>query len=286
MMKLPEIAVNLLVFNQIPLSLALDSVREAGCSIVELAYTAGYATFDEYQAFAEKSASQIVRELQSRDLVCRSVAAHIDLGMDNAVDRFSRRLRFAQRVGASIIISNTSTIDKREVFSRNIVELSSVASKLGLIIALENPGDGQDNLLASGVAGARLIDELGLSNVLLNYDYSNAISYSKMDLPVVKDCEAAVPKSANLHLKDLRKDEGSGYWEFCAIGEGDHDYAVLLGQAKQLVNPPSMSLELPLHMRRRPDLLMEKKEEAVARRECIRVIKQSVGNINKMWQAV
>ena len=285
-MKLPELAVNLLVFNQIPLSLALDSVREAGCSVVELAYTAGYATFDEYQAFTDESASQIVQELEARGLVCRSIAAHIDLGMDNAVERFSRRLRFAQKIGASIVISNTSTVDKREEFLRNIVELSCIASELGLIIALENPGDGQDNLLESGTSGARLVDELGLANVLLNYDYSNAISYSKMDLPVVNDCESAVPRSANLHLKDLRRDEIAGCWDFCAIGEGDHDYAVLLKQVKQLEDPPSMSLELPLHMRRGSDLLMQKKDEALERRECIRVIEQSVENIEKIWQTV
>ncbi|MDX9939707.1 MAG: sugar phosphate isomerase/epimerase family protein [Sphaerochaetaceae bacterium] len=285
-MQLPEIAVNLLVFNQIPLAQALDAVRDAGCSVIELAYTAGYATFDEHYAFTEEAADRIVDELRLRCLTCRSVAAHIDLGEKDALERFTRRLKFAHRVGASIIISNTSTVDKREVFGKNIVELSKVAASLDLTIALENPGDGAGNLLDSGVGGARLVDGLSLSNVRLNYDYSNAISYAGMDLAVQEDCAAAVPRSVNLHLKDLKRDEAAGVWNFCAIGEGDHDYAVLLREVKRQDRPPYVSLELPLHMRRGPDLLMQRKETAMDREGCVQAIKQSVRNIARIWRTV
>lgn len=285
-MQLPEIAVNLLVFNQIPLSQALDAVRDAGCSVVELAYTAGYATFDEHQAFTDKAADRIVEALHQRDLTCRSVAAHIDLGEEHALEYFTRRLKFAHRVGASIVISNTSSVDKRDAFRKHIVELSRAAASLDLTIALENPGDGEGNLLESGVGGARLIDDLSLSNVRLNYDYSNAISYAGMDLAVHEDCARAVPRSVNLHLKDLKRDETAGVWNFCAIGEGDHDYAVLFREVKRQDHPPYLSLELPLHMRRGSDLLMQRKETAVDRSGCVQAIRQSMQNIERIWRTV
>jgi len=282
-MELPEIAVNLLVFQQISLPEALDSVVEAGCNVVELAYTAGYAEFDEHEAFTDEAADRILKELESRDLVCRSVAAHIDLGMEDAVERFQRRLAFAGNVGASILISNSSTVDRKDAFFEHIMVLSHMANGLGVCIGLENPGDGKGNLLGSGAAGAQLIDALGLPNVKLNYDFSNALSYSGMRLHAKEDCALAVPRSVNLHLKDFKRSEGSDKWDFCAIGEGEHDYATLIAQVKRLDNPPSMSLELPLHMRRKPNFLMERREDAIARKVGVQAIEQSIRNIEKLW---
>jgi len=241
-MELPEIAVNLLVFQQISLPEALDSVVEAGCNVVELAYTAGYAEFDEHEAFTDEAADRILKELESRDLVCRSVAAHIDLGMEDAVERFQRRLAFAGNVGASILISNSSTVDRKDAFFEHIMVLSHMAN-----------------------------------------GFSNAISYSGMRLHSKEDCALAVPRSVNLHLKDLKRSEGSDKWDFCAIGEGEHDYATLIAQVKRLDNPPSMSLELPLHMRRKPNFLMERREDAIARKVGIQAIEQSIRNIERLW---
>lgn len=285
-MKLPEIAVNLLVFNTVSLNDALDAVGRTDSRLVELAYTSGYAVFDEASAFTQE-ASDVIREaLGIRGLGCRSVAAHMDLGMEDSIDRFRQRLLFAHRVGATIVISNTSTIDRRPRFEHNIIELSHIASDLGMAIGLENPGDGRGNLLSNGVAGAKLISSLGLANVGLNYDFSNAISYAGMKLDVELDCTSAVEKSINLHLKDLKRQESGLGWDFCPIGEGDHDYVVLFKHVKKHGVSIPMSLELPLHMQRGPDLLMKPSERPLDRDECIEAIQQSIQNINRLWETV
>ncbi len=285
-MKSPDIAVNLLVFNKASLNDALDAVGKTDSRLVELAYTSGYAVFDETIAFTEKSADAIREALQERGLGCRSIAAHMDLGMEDSIDRFHRRLQFAYWVGATIVISNASTIDRRQQFEHNINELSRIAADLGIGIGLENPGDGSGNLLSNGVAGAELISSLGLANVGLNYDYSNAISYSAMTLDEELDCARAVEKSINLHLKDLKKQKGALVWDFCSIGEGDHDYSILFRHMKKWGGAIPMSLELPLHMQRGSDLLMRPKKRPLEQDECVQAIRQSMQNINRLWGAV
>lgn len=284
-MQANDIAVNLLVFQNMPFYEALDHVVEAQCSIVELAYTAGYAIFDEYEAFTEKSAIKIGALLEQKGLSCRSVAAHMDLGSEDAIERFVARLQFSSQVGASIVITNTSTIDKKKQFVHNLRILSEKAEQLGLIIALENPGDGKNNLFPNGETGALLIKELGLQNVRLNYDFSNSLSYSALQLDSEKDCVCAVPMSANLHLKDMKRwENATGHgWDFCAIGEGDHDYPLLIEIVKKTNKKLPMSLELPLHMQRGPDFLMHKCHKTRNKEYLITAIRQSIDNILKIW---
>lgn len=287
-MHASDIAVNLLVFRDTPVSQALDQVVESGCSIVELAYTSGYAVFDEKEAFTQQSAKTIRALLEKRDLTCRSVAAHMDLGSENAIERFSARLNFSFQVGATIVITNTSTVDKKAKFIQNLAKLSDEATQLGIIIALENPGDGKNNLFPNGEVGAALIKEIGLPNVRLNYDYSNALSYSAMMLDAAKDCAHAIPMSANLHVKDMKKweKETSYGWDFCAIGAGDHDYDLLFKVVKETKREIPLSLELPLHMQRGADFLMRKREKLRNREYVISAIRQSVENVMRIWERV
>lgn len=287
-MQANDIAVNLLVFHDEPFSQALNLVVEAQCSIVELAYTSGYAVFDEKEAFTERSAKNISLLLEKRNLSCRSVAAHMDIGSEDAVERFSARLRFSSQVGASIVITNTSTVDRKTEFIHNLRILSDKAGEFGITIALENPGDGKNNLFPNGEVGAALIKELGLPNVRLNYDYSNAMSYSALKLDAERDCSRAIPMSANLHLKDMKRWESGTVhgWDFCAIGAGDHDYDLLLKFAKKTNKQLPMSLELPLHMQRGADFLMHKRNEVHSEEYLISAIRQSVENILRIWELV
>jgi sugar phosphate isomerase/epimerase len=287
-MQESDIAVNLLVFKDAPLSKALNQVVESGLSIVELAYTSGYAVFDENEAFTTQSAKNIRKRLQERGIVCRSVAAHIDLGSLQAIERFSARLRFASEVGANIVITNTSTKDHRSEFVENLETLSDLARQLGLIIALENPGDGENNIFPNGEAGAAFIQELGNPYIRLNYDYSNALSYSAMELDPHKDCHHAIPYCASLHLKDMKRvvTSTSHRWDFCAIGDGDHDYKVLLSAVKESRKDIPLSLELPLHMYRTPDFLMHRREVIRSDEYNKLAIRQSVRNVMKLWNDV
>ena len=287
-MQQTDIAVNLLVFKDAPLSKTLNQVIESGLSIVELAYTSGYAVFDENEAFTTQSAKNIRKQLQERGIVCRSVAAHIDLGSPQAVEHFSARLRFASEVGASIVITNTSTKDHRLEFVKNLEVLSHLAKQLGLIIALENPGDGENNIFFNGEAGAAFIQELRNTHIRLNYDFSNALSYSAMKLDPYKDCSHAIPYCSSLHLKDMKRvvTSTSHRWDFCAIGDGDHDYNVLLKAVKESKKDIPLSLELPLHMYRTPDFLMHRSEVIRSDEYIMLAIRQSVRNVMKIWNDV
>jgi sugar phosphate isomerase/epimerase len=107
-----------------------------------------------------------------------------------------------------------------------------------------------------------------------------------MKLDIELDCASAVEKSVNLHLKDLKSQESGLGWDFCPIGEGDHDYVVLFKHVKKHGVPIPMSLELPLHMQRGPDLLMKPRTHLLDREECIEAIQQSIQNINRLWETV
>jgi sugar phosphate isomerase/epimerase len=150
---------------------------------------------------------------------------------------------FAKGIGAGMILTNASHESREQAFFRNIETLAAHAEDLDLTIALENPGDGQDQLLGTGIDGVAVLEKLGSDRIKLNYDFSNVFTYSQTTKRPEQELESVLPYVRHLHLKNVKPSAGG--WAVCGLDEGAIDYQRLFRQCPALSNIP-MSLELPL----------------------------------------
>ncbi len=275
-----DIAVNTLIYRSMTPERMLGCISEAGAAWVEFAFTDNYSNFVEEDVFTLKEARRLSRLLADSGLRSYAIAAHTDLGADDVVDRFKRRMEFTARLGARMIITNASTLGRRKEFLLNVQELSVFAEKLELVIALENPGDGEGNLIPTGKEGALLMREIDSPYIGLNYDYCNAFSYTKTMLDPDDDVPEALRVAAHLHLKDMAESEEG--WKFCAVGDGVVDYSILFNQLKDIPRPIPMSLELPLHMKRGADYRMSRLAVPPDEGQVISSIRRSLSNISRL----
>jgi sugar phosphate isomerase/epimerase len=61
------------------------------------------------------------------------------------------------------------------VFLHSLENLLPHAESCGLVITLENPGDGDDDVMGSGEDGAALIRKIGSPNIRLNCTGNHAL---------------------------------------------------------------------------------------------------------------
>lgn len=255
-MKLDDslLAVNTMIYRDFPLEDILPSVRRTGLSQVELSFTEGYMRFDEMKAFGSAASARVKSLLADTGISCRSVAAHIDLGVSDAYEKMMRRLEFSSEIGADIVITNSAQVDKEEILVSLLEKLSEQIAGTGLMIALENPGDGTSNLLSDGKAGAEFLRKHRIPQIVLNFDCNNAFSYNQGKYNVIEDAEAALPCSGSIHLKDMKQHEDE--WFFTAIGEGDFRYDLFFRKYQEYGKPLPLVFELPIHMKRCPNWKM------------------------------
>ena len=133
----------------------------------------------------------------------------------------------------------------------NMETLSREAESLNLIIGLENPGDGKENIINSGKDGAMVVREIDSEWVKLNYDFGNVISHFFERFRPEEDFIYALPFSAHLHIKDV-KSNGQG-WSFVEIGKGSIDYSFILKTLASKYPQIPISLEIPLRITRDRD---------------------------------
>jgi sugar phosphate isomerase/epimerase len=236
--------VNTLAFWGYDLPTAFSEIAGLGVRYVEPAYIASYSPEYDDAYFSEANADLVCEELARSGLQVIAVASHMDLGQASAVTSFSKRMHFAARLGAHIVLTNSSISRRFDTFLTNLRSLSNIASELGIVIALENPGDGKDSILPCGSIAAKIIEEADLDPVRLNYDFSNVFSYSKGNLRPEEDYEEALPWAVHFHLKDIcPTPEG---WEFTEIGGGVIDYPRILTAILKRAPSHPMSIEMPL----------------------------------------
>lgn len=255
-MKLDDslLAVNTMVYRDIPLEEILPSVRRTGLSQVELSFTEGYVRFDEMEAFGSAASARVKSLLADNGISCKSVAAHIDLGVSDAYEKMMRRLEFSSEIGADIVITNSAQVDKEEALVSLLERLSKQIAGTEMMIALENPGDGTGNLLSDGKAGAEFLRRHQIPRIALNFDCNNAFSYNQGRYNVIEDADAALPCSASIHLKDMK--QHGDEWFFTAIGEGDFRYDLFFRKYREHGKPLPLVFELPIHMKRCPNWKM------------------------------
>jgi sugar phosphate isomerase/epimerase len=142
-----------------------------------------------------------------------------------------------------------------------------------MTIGLENPGDGADNLIEAGRAGAKLIEEIDSPFIRLNYDVGNTYSYSKGSILPEDDIQYAYPHAVHFHFKDTRPDELG--WVFTEIGQGIINYKEVIRFMKARPELPPIGLEIPMTVRRDKDFNPQKKSALPRLEEIKKIIKQS-----------
>lgn len=268
------ISISTAAFDGHDLSVALREISQIGLEHIELAFIQGYMDPFGEEIFSPFYAKKVSRLLSETNLACFAVSAHMDLATESSLEIFKQRMDFANRVGAKIIISNAGPKKNERVFMKNMEELARVAESLDLIIGLENPGDGKENIIESGKSGASVIQKIGSDWVKLNYDFGNVISHFYERVRPEKDFIYALPFSAHLHIKDV-KSNGQG-WSFVEIGKGSINFRSILNHLKSENHTHPLSLEVPLRVTRAPDALPRRLASPVSLDEIRRVLKGSL----------
>ena len=232
----PLISINTLTYEGYDLTTALREIAKIGDSHVELGFTKGYTQGLTEEHFSEVSKKKINHLLTDLGLSSIALAAHTDLTTDDAVDELKRRMDFGKSLGVDIVHTKVGATAGRRQFEKNIQPIADYAESLDMIIALENPAEGTDQIISSGQTGAEIIRAIGRKSVRLNYDFGNAFTYSKGKIDPAADYKEALPYACHLHLKDLKQvDDG---WEFPHIGGGVIDYDTVfeeLGAGEKLL---------------------------------------------------
>ena len=226
----PAISNNTLAYEGYELTTALREIAKIGANHVELGYTRGWTEGLTEAHFSEASAVDINRLLSDLGLSSIALSAHIDLTTEDAVDELKRRIDFGKRLGVKIVNTKVGARSGRNQFEKNIEHIAEYAESMNIIIGLENPSEGTDQIITSGKTGAEVAKRIDSDFIKLNYDFGNAFTYSKGEVDPAFDYKEALPYACYLHLKDVNKiDDG---WVFSQIGQGMVNYDTIL---KELV---------------------------------------------------
>jgi sugar phosphate isomerase/epimerase len=259
----------------------LESLASCGVRHVEPAFIVGYTEpFDE-GTFSDSNTTQYAAWLHASGIGCHAFSSHIDLGRADAVNVFLGRMDFAARLGAKVINTNAAARSNAASFFRNIQVLARHAERLGMIIGLENPGDGSDNLFNTAADGIALLKEIGHPCVRLNYDAGNTISHRpphwRGGVDPAADALLAMPYCGHVHVKDVRV-TADGYY-FVPLGQGDIacDRIVHAVAAAGL----DCSIELPLRLHRAPNAQPRRAGRPVPLPELESAIKTSLAFVER-----
>jgi sugar phosphate isomerase/epimerase len=276
------ISLSTVAYEGYPLETALEEISQLGGEYVELGFVAGVSEGFTEDDFSSAHGRKLKEKLTDFGLKTLALAAHMDLGGQDAVTAFSRRMEFAKAVGAKIVHTKASDRSNKTRFLRNIEALTELAESLDLIIALENPGHGfgDNNLIYSGASGASLVKEIGSDFVRLNYDFGNAFSYSKGAIRPEEDFEPALPYAVHYHLKDLASSDAG--LVFTEIGKGVIDYQKILHFMSRQTPLPLFAIELPLMLIRDAGFNPKRRETPLRLPEIGRILKNSLAYVEKV----
>lgn len=279
----PIISINTLIFQGYDLPTVLREISQIGAKYVEPAFIKTYSPDLKEENFSERNAQKIRRMLADFDLSTVALSAHMDLGKDDSVDPFKRRMTFAKELGARIIITNASQRSKETGFFKNMETLAQFAESQQLIIGLENPGDGEEHIVNDAKTGALTIQKIGSDFVRFNYDIGNLFIYSKGTLRPEDDVEEAIPWAIHFHLKDVRKEE-TGYF-YSEIGKGVIDYRRIIQILSKKAPSAPMGIELPLCLKRGRDFTPWIDSAPVDLSEIRKILKGSIHFIKSLFDS-
>ncbi len=222
----PVISINTLAYEGYDLTTALEEISNIGAKYVEIGFTKGYTDGLTEAYFSEAFAQEIHKQILDLGLSCIALSAHTDLSTEESIDELKRRIDFGKKLGVKIVNTKVGPKSRRNRFEKNIDPIANYAESMNIIIGLENPAEGTDQIIESGKTGAAVVKEIGSDFVKLNYDFGNSFIYSKGKINSALDYKEALPYACYLHLKDLKKNNNG--WDFAQIGEGVVRYDIIL----------------------------------------------------------
>jgi sugar phosphate isomerase/epimerase len=279
----PLISINTLSYEGYDLTTALKEIAKIGIRHVELGFTRGYTEGLSEGYFSEVSAKKINHLFADLGLSSIALAAHTDLTTNDAVDELKRRMDFGRSLDAKIVHTKVGATAGRKQFEKNIQPIADYAESLDMVIALENPAEGSDQIISSGQTGAQIIKSIGRKSVKLNYDFGNAFTYSKGKIDPAVDYREALPYACHLHLKDLKQvDDG---WEFPHIGGGVIDYDTIfeeLGAEEKLL---PLSIEQLYSYKVSKDLIVYRMQRPPSLSQISTNLKRSIAYVQEAFTA-
>lgn len=256
----PVLSINTLAYEGYDLSTALQEIAKIGVSHVELGYTQGWTEGLTEGHFSEASAADINRLLSDLGLSSIALSAHIDLTTEAAVDELKRRIDFGKRLGAKIVNTKVGARSGLKQFEKNIEPIAEYAESVNIVIGLENPSEGTDQIITSGQTGAEVVKRIDSDFIKLNYDFGNAFTYSKGKVDPAFDYKNALPYACYLHLKDMSKiDDG---WIFAQIGKGIVNYDTILKELVEENKLLPLSIEHLFIYTATKDLIVQREAKA------------------------
>jgi sugar phosphate isomerase/epimerase len=224
----PILSINTLAYEGYDLTTALLEIAKIDVRHVELGFTRGFTDGLTETHFSEVSAKKIGNLLSDLGLSSIALAAHTDLTTTDAVDEMKRRIDFGKRLGVMIVHTKVGATSGLKQFEKNIQPIADYAESMNIIIGLENPAEGRDQIITSGTTGSEIVQKIGSEFIKLNYDFGNAFTYSKGKIDPAVDYKKALPHACHLHLKDMKpSDDG---WEFSQIGDGAINYDLIFSE--------------------------------------------------------
>ena len=256
----PVVSINTLAYEGYDLKTALQEIAKTGASHVELGYTRGWTEGLTEEHFSEASAVDINCLLSDLGLSSIALSAHIDLTTENAVDELKRRIDFGKRLVVKIVNTKVGARSSRSQFEKNIEPIADYAKSMNIIIGLENPSEGSDQIITSGKTGAEVVKDINSDFIKLNYDFGNAFTCSKGEVDPAVDYKEALPYACHLHLKDMNKvDDG---WVFAQIGQGIVKYDIILRELVEDNKILPLSIEHLFIYNATKDLIVQRKAKA------------------------
>jgi sugar phosphate isomerase/epimerase len=279
----PILSVNTLIYRGYDIPTILNELSRLDVKYVELAFIKTYAPELGEEDFSQRNGQKVRKLLKNFGLSTVALSAHMDMGLADSVDRFKSRMAFAKEIGARIVITNSSGRPQATTFFKNMEKLAQYAQSLPLVIGLENPGDGTEQIVDCAVTGAQTLQRIGSDFVKLNYDIGNLFIYSKGVMRPERDFEDSIPWSVHFHLKDIRKDR-TGYF-YSEIGKGVIHYRPVLNSLCEKAPAIPIGIEIPLCLKRGVDFIPWIDSSPVDLSEIRMILKGSIEYVKAAWSA-
>ncbi|MBT8367116.1 MAG: sugar phosphate isomerase/epimerase [Deltaproteobacteria bacterium] len=274
------LSINTLTYEGYDLATALEEIAKAGASHVELGFTRGFTKGLTEEYFSESSAQKITRLLSDMGLSSIALSAHTDLTTGKAVDELKRRIDFGKRLGVEVVNTKVGAKSGRKQYEKNIELIADYAESMNIIVGLENPAEGTDQILTSGKTGAELIRSIGSDFIKLNYDFGNAFTYSKGKVDPATDYKEALPYACYLHLKDMKKiDDG---WEFSQIGKGIINYDLIFKELVEGEKLLPLSIEHLFIYSASEDFIVQRLQQPLPLSHISSILKNSIAFVNSV----
>lgn len=235
------LAISTCCYDGYQLPIALENISELGFDLVEIAAVSGFTEHIVPENMSLSDFRAIEKLMGQNALSSVSFSGHIDLGLQDSVKRFMKRIDFAEYIGAKTVNTFTTDYQNYASFVDNMALLAPYADRKGICIGLETDG----GLVYTGKEGRDLLGRMNYPNVGINYDPGNVICLKPETIPE-RDIICAHDYLIHVHFKDIVKREGR--WCFPGIGKGIVDFSALVRELISLDTVIPVSLELELNM--------------------------------------